>query len=103
MVVSSNSVVNGDEGMRAQFEELEKLYRSNPEPYINVIDATELMALAKLPSKQELLSQVLAGLQGPGNGLVSVLQGTLRNLLYAMNAIIEKKQSEGGEAEAPQE
>jgi large subunit ribosomal protein L10 len=70
----------------------------------NVIDATELLAIAKLPSKEELLSKVLAGLQGPGNGLVGVLQGTLRNLLYALNAIVEKKQSEGGDAaEAPAE
>jgi large subunit ribosomal protein L10 len=67
----------------------------------NVVDATGLLALAKLPSKEELLSRVLAGVMSPGNGLVSVLQGTLRNLLYAMNAIIDKKQSEGGES--PQE
>ena len=64
----------------------------------NVIDATGLLALAKLPSKEELLSKMLAGIKSPGNALVSVLQGTLRNLLYAMNAIIEKKQSEGGES-----
>lgn len=67
----------------------------------DVIDATGMQTLASLPSKEELLSKVLAGLQAPGNGLVGVLQGTLRNLLYAMNAIIEKKQPEGGEA--PQE
>lgn len=67
----------------------------------NVVDATALLALSKLPSKQELLSQVLASVKAPGNNLVSVLQGTLRNLLYAVNAIIDKKQVEGGEA--PQE
>lgn len=67
----------------------------------NVVDATALLTLATLPSKDVLLSQVLAGLMAPGNGLVSVLQGTLRNFLYAMNAIIEKKQAEGGDA--PQE
>jgi large subunit ribosomal protein L10 len=68
----------------------------------NVIDATEVLALAKLPSKEELLSQLLGGLKGPGNGLVSVLQGTLRNLLYAFNAIIEKKESEPAGGDAPQ-
>ena len=66
-----------------------------------VIDATEMLALSKLPSREELLSQTLAGIKSPGNGLVSVLQGTLRNLLYACNAIIEKKQAEGGDS--PQE
>jgi large subunit ribosomal protein L10 len=67
-----------------------------------IIDATTLLELAKLPSKEELLSTLLATVKSPGDGLVSVLQGTLRNLLYALNAIIEKKQAEGG-ATAPQD
>lgn len=62
-----------------------------------VIDATGLLSLARLPAKDELLSQMLASLKSPGNGLVSVLQGTLRNLLYALNAIVEKKEKEDGE------
>ena len=66
-----------------------------------VIDVTEVVALSKLPSRKELLSQALAGIKSPGNGLVSVLQGTLRNLLYAFNAIIDKKQADGGDS--PQE
>lgn len=63
-----------------------------------IVDASEVLALAKLPSRDQLLSQVLSGLQGPGNGLVGVLQGSLRNLLYALNAIVEKNQSEDGDA-----
>jgi large subunit ribosomal protein L10 len=69
----------------------------------NVIDVTGLIALAKLPPREELLAKLLGTLQGPGNALASVLQGTLRNLLYAMNAIIDKKQSEGGSGASPQE
>ncbi len=68
----------------------------------DVIDATQVLALSKLPSKDELLSQLLGGLKGPGNNLVSVLEGTLRNLLYAINAIIEKKESEPASGDAPQ-
>lgn len=63
-----------------------------------VIDATELLAFSKLPSKEELLSKMLGAIKSPGDSLVSVLQGTLRNLLYALNAIVEKKQADGGEA-----
>jgi large subunit ribosomal protein L10 len=66
----------------------------------NIIDATEVLALAKLPSRDELLSTLLGALKSPGNSLVSVLQGTVRNLLYVVNAIIEKKQSEPGGGEA---
>jgi large subunit ribosomal protein L10 len=65
-----------------------------------VIDATSVLALAKLPSKEELMSKLLGGIMSPGNRLVSVLQGSLRNLLYALNAIVEKKQSEPGSAVA---
>jgi large subunit ribosomal protein L10 len=68
----------------------------------DVIDATQVMVLAKLPSRDVLLAQLLGGLKGPGNNLVSVLQGTLRNLLYAFNAIIEKKESEPASGNAPQ-
>jgi len=65
-----------------------------------VIDATHVLALAKLPSKEELMSKLLGGIMSPGNRLVSVLQGSLRNLLYALNAIVEKKQAEPGSAAA---
>jgi len=65
-----------------------------------VIDATQVLALAKLPSREELLSQLLGNIKSPGNRLVFVLQGSLRNFLYALNAVIEKKQSEPGSAEA---
>jgi len=64
-----------------------------------VIDAADVLALAKLPSKEELMSKLLGGIMSPGNRLVSVLQGSLRNLLYALNAIVEKKQPEPGSAE----
>lgn len=57
----------------------------------NVIDATEVLALSKLPSKEELVSQLLAGIKGPANGLVGVLQGPLRNLLSVLNQIQEQK------------
>jgi len=65
-----------------------------------VIDAKDVLALAKLPSKEELMSKLLGGIMSPGNRLVSVLQGSLRNLLYALNAIVEKKQPEPGSAAA---
>jgi len=68
----------------------------------NVIDATQVLALAKIPSREELLSILLGGLKAPGNNLVSVLQGTLRKFMYAMNAIIDKKKSEGETGEVPQ-
>jgi large subunit ribosomal protein L10 len=58
----------------------------------NVIDATAVLTLSKLPSKEELLSQVLAGLQSPATGLVSVMQGPLRYLVGALNQIKDQKE-----------
>jgi len=58
----------------------------------NVIDATTVLAFSKLPSKEELVSQLLAGIQGPGNGLVACLQGPLRNLVSVLDQIKEQKE-----------
>lgn len=58
----------------------------------NVIDATAVIALSKLPSKEELLAQVLAGIKSPANGLVSVMQGPLRSLVNVLNQLKDKKE-----------
>ncbi len=58
----------------------------------NVIDATAALALSKLPPRDELLSQVLAGIMSPASGLVSVMQGPLRSLVGVLNQIKDKKQ-----------
>lgn len=55
-----------------------------------VIDATGVLALAKIPSREELLSKALGSLMSPGNGLVACLQGPARNLVSVLNQIIEK-------------
>jgi len=58
----------------------------------NVIDATAVLALSKLPSKEELLSLLLAGLQSPASGLVSVMQGPLRSLVNVLGQIKDQKE-----------
>lgn len=59
-----------------------------------IIDVKEVEALASLPSKEELVAQALRGLNAPITGLVNVLQGNIRNLAYALNAIKEKKEAQ---------
>jgi large subunit ribosomal protein L10 len=58
-----------------------------------VIDAEGVKALADLPPREVLLAQVLAGMQSPIAGFVNVLQGTIRNLVYALDAVREQKES----------
>lgn len=58
-----------------------------------VIDVNGVKSLASLPSREVLIAQVLAGMQAPIAGLVNVLQGTTRNLVYALEAIRKQKES----------
>lgn len=57
----------------------------------NVISAEKVKELAEIPPRDVLLAMVLRGMQGPISGLVNVLQGNIRNLVYALNAIKEQK------------
>ncbi len=59
-------------------------------------DAKQIQQLSKLPSRQELISKALGGIQGPLRNIVGVLQGPKRKMVYVLTAIIEKKQK-GGE------
>ncbi len=55
------------------------------------IDENGVKDLASLPSKEELIAKTLGTLNAPITSFVSVLSGTVRNLLYALNAIQEQK------------
>lgn len=59
-----------------------------------VISKEMIDSLAKLPSKEVLIAQVLGGLNAPIQGLANVLNGTIRGLAIVMNAIAEKKKEE---------
>lgn len=54
----------------------------------------EISKLADLPAREILLGRVLGGLQTPFQGLVNVLQGNLRNLVYALEAIRKQRAGE---------
>ena len=58
-----------------------------------VIDEAGVKELASLPSREVLLARVLAGMQSPIVGLVNVLQGNIRNLVYALEAVRKQKET----------
>lgn len=58
-----------------------------------VIDADGVKALANLPPREVLIAKVLAGMQSPIVGFVNVLQGNIRNLVYALEAVRQQKES----------
>ncbi len=57
----------------------------------NIMTDKEVKDLAKLPSKEELIAKVVGSIKAPLSGLVNVFQGNQRNLVYALQAIVEKK------------
>lgn len=59
-----------------------------------IIDKDAIEALAKLPSQEELIGKMLGSLNAPIYGFANVLSGTIRSLLYALNAIGEQKGQE---------
>ena len=56
-----------------------------------VIDPDGIKALADLPSREVLIAKVLGGFNAPLSGFVNVLNGNLRGLVVALNAIAEQK------------
>ncbi len=60
-----------------------------------VYDEKTLEELVKLPSREVLLAQLLGTMQAPISGFVGVLAAILRNFLYVLKAIEQKKQEEG--------
>nr|WP_320146368.1 50S ribosomal protein L10 [uncultured Anaeromusa sp.] len=59
----------------------------------NVIDENGVKALASLPSREVLIAKMLGSMQSPITGLVNVLQGNIRNLVYALDAVRQQKES----------
>jgi len=47
----------------------------------------EIVALAKLPSRDELVGTLLRTIQTPISGLANVLQGSIRDFLYVLSRI----------------
>lgn len=55
------------------------------------IDSAKVKALSKLPSKQQLLGQLVGTLNAPVSGFVNVLAGNLRGLVTVLNGIKDSK------------
>lgn len=59
-----------------------------------VIDLNQVQQLAKLPSKEVLLGQLLGNIQYPLNGFAGTFQNLLRNFVCALEAIRKKQAAE---------
>jgi large subunit ribosomal protein L10 len=54
-------------------------------------DAAHMVSIANLPSREELLAKLVGTMAAPMQGFATVLQGNIKGLVVALNAIKDKK------------
>ena len=59
------------------------------------VDAAGVKTLAEMPPKEVLIAKMLGSLNAPISGLAGVLSATLRSLVYAVNAVKDKREAAG--------
>lgn len=57
-----------------------------------LMDAAKVLALSKLPSREELLAKLLGSMQAPAQNMVNVLAAVPRQLVTVLAAIRDQKQ-----------
>jgi large subunit ribosomal protein L10 len=57
-----------------------------------VLNEADVVALSRLPGREQLLAQVVGSISSPLTGLVTVLNNTIQGLVIALNQIAEQKQ-----------
>lgn len=57
------------------------------------LSQAEVIALSKLPSKEQLLAQLVGTINAPVSGFVNVLAGNIRGLVNVLKAVSDAKQA----------
>ena len=57
-----------------------------------VLDESDVVALSKLPGREQLIAQIVGGISSPLTGFVTVLNNTVQGLVVALGQIAEQKQ-----------
>jgi large subunit ribosomal protein L10 len=57
----------------------------------SMVGVEKVMALALLPSKQELYAKIVGSINAPLSGFVNVLSGTMRGLITVLSAVKDTK------------
>lgn len=61
-----------------------------------VFDAAQVEELSKLPSRDELLGQLAGVMQAPVRNLLYAMNGVMQNLVRALQAVAEQKEGQSG-------
>lgn len=60
----------------------------------NVLAANALEQVASMPSREQVLAQIVGGVSAPVSGVVGVLNAAVTNVLYALQARIDQQSAE---------
>jgi large subunit ribosomal protein L10 len=63
-----------------------------------ILNADEVSALASMPPREVILAQVLGSIQSPAGRVVGAVTGVMRNILYLLQAHVEKLEEQGSAA-----
>ncbi|MDF2460851.1 MAG: ribosomal protein [Candidatus Saccharibacteria bacterium] len=58
-----------------------------------VLDASQVKALANLPTREQLIAQVVGTIAAPLTGFVGVMSGNVRSIINVLNALSEAKEA----------
>lgn len=93
LVFSYEDAVSALKKLFAFHEETKKLTIKHGVMDDAVLSPAQVEALSKLPGKDELIGMLMNRLQAPAYGLANVLSAGPRNLVYALQAIVDKGES----------
>ncbi len=94
LVYGGESVVDAVKELLAQAGEIEKLKIKGSVVEGKLLDKKATEALAKLPGRKELLSEIATLMISPGRNLAGQIVGPGRNLAGVVKAVVEKKEKE---------
>lgn len=60
-----------------------------------LLDSRQVIALSRLPGRDQLIAQVVGGISSPLTGLVTVLNNTIQGLAIALGQVAEQKRAAG--------
>lgn len=98
-VSGPTAMIYGDGDVVEVAKILKKFSAENEKPALKggvlegqVLSAEDVVALAKLPGKQELQAKLVGTLAAPMTSVVGVMNQKVCSLLYVLNAVREKKE-----------
>lgn len=91
MAVSTDDVIAPAKILAEYSKKYEKLQIKAGVVEGKIFDEKLIKELAALPPKEELLAKALGSMKAPITGFVNVLNGNIRGLVVALNAIAEKQ------------